>query len=146
MKKILSVLLLIISLILTAQNSGLYTSNRIYEYGTYESPELIKMKTEKYLRNLIEAGYLIKKNEVTRSKIDIDFSILSKDIEIVRSKVVYEFYKSGYSAFIFHPKMYMKEDKKWVFLKEDDIHLKQIIDIIEEIIYKDYQTDINSNF
>ncbi|WP_395762389.1 hypothetical protein [Elizabethkingia anophelis] len=146
MKKILFVFLLILFTISFAQNSGLYSSNRIYEYGKYETPELIKLKTEKYLQNLIKSGYLIRKNEVTKSKIDINLSLLNKGIEIAKTKIIYEFYDSGYSVFMYHPQMYFKEKKKWIYLKDDDISLKKIIDVLEDIAYKDYQTEINSNF
>ncbi|MDV3461830.1 hypothetical protein CMV04_12500 [Elizabethkingia anophelis] len=147
MKKIISFFILCISITLFAQDLDFYRSYKSYEYGRYETPELVKMKTELYLRKLILGGYKIKKNEVTQSKIDIDFIIpYSKGIDYVKANLVYEFNSYGYSAALYYPEMYLRNKKKWIDLKGNKTYMKNIIDIVEEIVYKDYQTEINSNF
>jgi len=147
MKKYLSILLLAISTIVFAQKSDLYSSYKLYDYGTIENAEIIKLKTESYLRKLIKFGFRIKKNEVTRSKIDIDFIIPNKNgINHVKANVVYEFEDDGYSASLYFPELYLTEKKKWIDLKDSEVNMKNIINVIEEIVYKDYQTEINSNF
>lgn len=147
MKKYLSILLLAISTIVFAQKSDLYSSYKLYDYGTIENAEIIKLKTESYLRKLIKFGFRIKKNEVTRSKIDIDFIIPNKNgINHVKANVVYEFEDDRYSASLYFPELYLTEKKKWIDLKDSEVNMKNIINVIEEIVYKDYQTEINSNF
>ncbi|MDX8568502.1 hypothetical protein OZ668_10915 [Elizabethkingia sp. HX XZB] len=146
MKKFLSIFLLISSLILFAQKSELYSSYKLYDYGTIEDAEIIKMKTENYLRALINSGYKISKNEITKSKIDINFIYPIKGIDNLKANIVYEFDKYGYSAALYFPKMYLKDKKKWIDLDESDPNMNKIIKILEDIVYKNYQTDINSNF
>ncbi|MDR2230139.1 MAG: hypothetical protein LBE39_11790 [Flavobacteriaceae bacterium] len=147
MKKFLSIFLLTISLILYAQKSDLYSSYKLYDYGIIEDAEIIKLKTESYLRKLIKGGFRTKKNEVTRTKIDIDFIIPNKSgINHVKANIVYEFEDDGYSASLYFPELYLIEKKKWIDLKDSEVHMKNIINVIEEIVYKDYQTEINSNF
>ncbi|AQW91279.1 hypothetical protein [Elizabethkingia anophelis] len=147
MKKIISIFLLTISLILSAQKSDLYSSYKLYDYGSIENAEIIKLKTERYLRNLIRGGYIIKKKEVTQTKIDIDFIVPDeKGASYLKANLVYEFDNDGYSASMYFPELYLKEKKKWIDLKDSVSYMKKIINILEDITYKDYQTEINSNF
>lgn len=128
------------------QTSEIYTSDRSYSYPKYEDKELLKLKTESYILKIKNSGFSVKKNEVTQSKIDIDISIPLDNKNVISFNIVYSFYDSFYSAALYGPKYYLAKNKDWIYLRPDNEKQKAMIDRIEELTYKQYQTEVNSNF
>ncbi|WP_284357548.1 hypothetical protein [Elizabethkingia anophelis] len=148
MKKIIFLLLFFLFNMSFSQESGdtLYKESRMYDYSTYESKELIKLKTENYLLDLIAAGFKIKKNEVTRDKIDINITYIINSNSSVNYNVIYYFEDSYYNVRVFYPVCVFNKPKKLIDVDITNPNHRKLIDTIENLMFKNYQTYINSNF
>lgn len=148
MKKLLLLLTLSIAIFTFAQSDSIsiYHTERTYRYPKYEDKDLIKLKTENYLIDLKRSGFTITKNEIEEYKIDIDISTTTKDKNIIRFNVVYMFFDTFYTVDLWSPKFYFAKTKKWILLEKYSDDDEKITSIIEDIVFKNYQNEINANF
>lgn len=148
MKKLLMLLALSVAILNFAQSDSikLYHTEKTYRYPAYEDKELLKLKTENYLIDLKRSGFSITKNEIELYKIDIDISTTTKDKNIIKFNVVYMFFDTFYTVDLWSPKFYFAKKKKWKFLEKYSDDDYKLASIIEDIVFKNYQNEVNANF
>lgn len=114
-------------------------NSKSYDYTKYQDRDLLKIKTEVFLRNLKSAGFIITKNEVTGYTIDIKIKMNNTEFD-----TMFIFGESVYSVSYSNPVSNYRGKK--VYLSRQDEKQAKMIDLIEDLLFKFYINEVNSNF
>ena len=146
MKKILFILVFIACYSFNAQIvTDSISEYRSYKYEEYDTPYLIKTKTELYLSEIQNKGVEIEKENVDKDGFKLVFYIPAetKDDYIV-CRVRYFFRDNLYIVHVGNVNRYNLKSKKTTLINVvDDIYS---MSYVRSVIFIDWQNEINSNF
>lgn len=149
MKKILILLLFsIFSNPIFSQEKDIviYHSDKKYDYTKFYDKDLVKMKTEGYIRQLKNQGFIITKNQIKEYKFDIDVSTEFDDKNTITFNLVFSFYDSFYTVDLWNPKVYIAKKKQWINIDKNNPGHNKLIEAIEKLSFTEYENDVNANF
>lgn len=142
MKKIFLLFLITFASFSYSQNVESISEEHNFKYATYESKDLMWIKTESYLRSLKKSGFIITKNKVSDNTMDIDIEVAKK----VKFNIVYGFYEGEYYADIYDPQIYNDKLRDWDYVERNHPVFDRIMGICREIGVDKWRTEIKADF
>ncbi|WP_126654069.1 hypothetical protein [Chryseobacterium aureum] len=148
MKYIFALIFLIFSIITFSQeqDNEIYHSEKKYEYTKFDDKDLVKMKTELYIRRLKNEGFVINKNQIKEYKFDINVSNEFKDKNILSFNLVFSFFDTFYTVDLWSPKIYIAKKKQWISINKINPEYDKLREAIEKLSFDEYENDVNANF
>jgi len=118
-----------------------YHKSKTYNYLGYQDQDIVRLKTEKYIKLLIKKEFKVTKNQINENEIDIDYQM-----NILKFNVVYKFNESNFTVDLWFPKVYNPKKKEWIYIREENDYDKKLLELVENFSFKHYENEVFSNF